>query len=514
MSDGSPCAVVQYWFHSELDSYIYAKCPYCERSHRHNLEAPSSTGQTRIFECGPDADYRLLFPYELHVQASALGWELDKPLGGIYTVSSKGRIYEPDVSPDRKVVPNTNRALIFDYDDEDSDDNDCADQREKEVDEFQRSFRNMGISDQGAEHTTSRLQDVQIPGKTGTCLDSPRSRRLAYIKACLKTDIQRLATLFDTYNDDFVTMHDKDHSNGILIAARSEAAVEAIEFLRHKGVTADTDNIYGRTPLMEAALWGRLDTVKYLLGHGADVARRDGLSLTALSLCTDTERNRAELLDRCEIYQETAAAPRDRKVIETMLRRKQGLPLPRDTTETPAPQLAGFFKFFPDNIFAYFDATAIYRSPNVGQGKAFGLLDRGPQYQRQCAMSGYSHASWPDVLDNQRWTAEVLRLCKILGFPVEMTDASHVEKQLIAFYVDKHILLPGDNFVGKGLVGPVSSVTARRQAIMGAWLDELEGHRPPCRIIISKRVTCHDCQTFFKLVRQKLDLVVEVICAV
>ena len=48
-----------------------------------------------------------------------------------------------------------------------------------------------------------------------------------------------------------------------------------VKFLLEKGAKVDTDNINGRTALMEAALWGRSAVVQRLISAGASVKNRD-----------------------------------------------------------------------------------------------------------------------------------------------------------------------------------------------------------------------------------------------
>ncbi len=69
-----------------------------------------------------------------------------------------------------------------------------------------------------------------------------------------------------------------------------------------------------------------------------------------------------------------------------------------------------------------------------------------------------------------------MNLARRLNVPVEQSYASHVEKQLLAFYVSKHVLLDDE-------------------------LDELKQVKPQGRpveakIAVSKAEICHNCQEF------------------
>lgn len=55
-------------------------------------------------------------------------------------------------------------------------------------------------------------------------------------------------------------------------------------------------------------------------------------------------------------------------------------------------------------------------------------------------MSGYTHAGWPNVLDNTVWTEKAETLRAMLGLPKNRRAASHVESQLLAYLLERHSL--------------------------------------------------------------------------
>ncbi len=59
---------------------------------------------------------------------------------------------------------------------------------------------------------------------------------------------------------------------------------EAAELLIENGAKIDMDDVDSRTPLMRAAQYGHLDTVKMLVDTGADLTHKDGDFNTALTL--------------------------------------------------------------------------------------------------------------------------------------------------------------------------------------------------------------------------------------
>ena len=55
-----------------------------------------------------------------------------------------------------------------------------------------------------------------------------------------------------------------------------------VNFLSEKGVPVDTKNVYGKTPLAEAAYSGHLDVVKYLSEKGANLETQEDQGATHL----------------------------------------------------------------------------------------------------------------------------------------------------------------------------------------------------------------------------------------
>ncbi|PWY93006.1 hypothetical protein BO94DRAFT_544056 [Aspergillus sclerotioniger CBS 115572] len=85
-------------------------------------------------------------------------------------------------------------------------------------------------------------------------------------------------------------------------------------------------------------------------------------------------------------------------------------------------------------------------------------LERGGKYPTVAAMSGWTHGSGPSpdaLISGQQWTKEVFYIASVIGHelpPIEHYDGSqpgrynacHAEKQLIAYFLDRHVFLPRD----------------------------------------------------------------------
>ncbi len=80
--------------------------------------------------------------------------------------------------------------------------------------------------------------------------------------------------------------------------------------------------------------------------------------------------------------------------------------------EDPSRRGPSFFRRLEDGSLALYRPNTILQVPVENPYKAFAELDRGPNHPLVRAMSGYTYADWPDVLDNYLWArrADHLRI--------------------------------------------------------------------------------------------------------
>jgi hypothetical protein len=501
-----PAALVLSWSARTLR----VKCPFCLSSHRHGHDPKERAGQRRCADCFPVSSgrhYQVIYPDEDCELTSPFGWELDKEEGIIYTVTHEGQLSDPAIAryPPRRLLDKYKRAHdIGDIDASDTEDSEGS----IGEDTLAGPMKGLKVSDSGHLRTNPFEPDgsnnavpksVQDAYEIVKELYSQESyRHKVYISACCIGDIRDLHMLFERYPDDkYVDVVDQEGNNGILIAATEEAGLNTIKWLECRGVAINKNNHYGRTALMEAALWGRLETVKYLVAKGADINAVDGNGHRAFDLARDLERNEEERISRALHGKaiERADANRRRKQIAAFLALEENTSQISNTA-SPYEILQGYFqKMLPDTLWFYKPDTSygLDRNPN----KAFARLDRGLKYPVISAMSGYSQGHRKDVVNNEIWTKKAEELCQKIGYKVSPSFASHVEKQLIAYYMDKHWLFSEDTNLE-----PWEEQEMR---------DALPSP-PPALITVNKLYMCDDCEAFVAAFKKKLDVPIRISC--
>lgn len=465
---------------------VTIRCPYCQKKHHHGTGAckwnPSNlTGQSRVSHCGENFrgfdQYRLHYPFEDDTEPTS--WEIEKEQGKFVTIGlPRHTSYDDD---DRASISDDEIRVVCEIDNEDS--------------ENEEPNKSLSLSDKVRGLSVGPRQP-QIPASPEPRLSFDEKmtrdqeyRFSVYVSHCILNEGVGIRALMANYNDDFLSVSDRTGNNGIALTA-VEGHLQLLQWLHEQGCDIHNRNCRGRTPLMIASLWGRVHIVDYLLEKGADATLRDHKGRSALDLALPDPHNRNERKRRMVVYREPHEADRYRHRIAIQLQISLGTVPPAKYDPTPERQrnTTGFFldswSSSHSGAIDYYELDQRYSIPDAR--KAIGRLDRGPLFPVISAMSGYSHSEWDPltVLDNAKWTEEVMDLGRRLNVPVEQSYASHVEKQLLAFYVSKHVLLDDEHM-------------------------ELQKVKPPglpvgATIVVSKDKVCQNCRDF---IRRILDLV-------
>ncbi|KAL8848416.1 MAG: hypothetical protein Q9221_006571 [Calogaya cf. arnoldii] len=416
-------------------------CPYCQKKHRHGTGISDLhsdlTGQSRVSHCCPrlagSDEYRLHFPFEDETELTS--WEIEKDEGNFITVGLPMHTsYDED---DWASISDDGMPTFCKTDNEDAKGEGLV-----ERSSLTDHFNELSLDPQQPQSPAA----VPPPLSTGQdweeMMQDQEFRLSVYVSNCILNDRCGISALMTRYEDDFLAMTDPTGNNGIALAA-AEGHLRLLQWLHEQGYLALPDR-----------------------------------------------RNINERKRRMILWHEPPEADQHRHHIATQLRCIPGTILPAIHGPASEKQQSTTGLFLEPklssqtNTIDYYELDQRYLIPDVH--KAIGRLDRGPLFPVISSMSGYSHSDWDPltVLDNAKWTAEVMKLGQRLNIPVGQSYASHVEKQLLAYYVSKHVLLDDEHM-------------------------ELQKVKPPglpieATILVSKDEVCQDCKFF---IRRLLELV-------
>ena len=158
----------------------------------------------------------------------------------------------------------------------------------------------------------------------------------------------------------------------------------------------------------------------------------------------------------------------------------------------PFQILQGYFSKTSPNLLWFYEADTSYEVIVQEETKAFARLGRGLWYPVISAMSGYSQGNRADVLSNEISTEKVRKLCQIINYNISRSFVSHVEKQPIAYYIDRHWIFDQDG-----------CATADSNGLES--LRDVLPIPPPAIIKVNKEPMRSDCLAFYNKIRTRFE---------
>ncbi|KAI0388518.1 DYW family of nucleic acid deaminases-domain-containing protein [Xylariaceae sp. FL0594] len=209
---------------------------------------------------------------------------------------------------------------------------------------------------------------------------------------------------------------------------------------------------------MEAALWSRVENVKVLLNANADKLLRDNKGCRAIDLARLSPKNEKEVYQRCySLFPEMKPeADQDRRYIVLLLSNTNTEKLHRYT----GPLAQGdhnnyrFQKSQSESTIRLLGPIGSWPVSSISKTAA--VLDRGNQFSRITATSGWNPNALPlDDPTMPTWIEQVFYIASTIGHEMSGKPdwdaghpgkhyASHAEKKLIAYFMDRHVLLRQD----------------------------------------------------------------------
>lgn len=506
-------------------------CPWCDELHQHGFNA-EYTQHLRVAHCDPTRNgevrtltYRIQFP----IHPPHVGYEIDKQ--NFRFVAGEA------LASDDSILPDDQAERLRHY---------FKDQVERKpkwtcATETKKVFQDFSL------RTIDTVVAEMVHGN------------VSYVRKYLETSteartflhgVESWTRLLSEMSDDEAGEADptktavETSGTTALHMAACEQYPEMVDLIISEGADVNAADINGRTPLMEAALWGRLQNVQMLLRAGADKSLAC-IERNCLQLAADfarphrknarSRRSRAGgSLNAEPIYKEdTYARDRDREDIVRLLDGREA--------DLGTPQLEWFAFQRAHENGTLLSLTTLYGLPS--EWKAIGRLHRGHGLPEVSAMSGWSHTQNELIqVAGRDWTPEVFQLCEFMGFTLEshrhdqglagQFNACHAEKQLVAYAVHKHCFLqhrldipgePDDDIRERlellAMGGPADEAIQQLQRKQDrreqerAFKTELRRLWRNCpehslrqAVIMVSRPVCDDCRRFVAEVNDRFEL--------
>ncbi|OOF90491.1 hypothetical protein ASPCADRAFT_211962 [Aspergillus carbonarius ITEM 5010] len=443
-----PEADVIWW---NANSY-YIQCPFCESVHCHGVNWKAN--KLRWSHCEKMESYLCCFPLN---DQGEVAYEIDK---------RRGRYINICVAHDRDTE-------YYGGNDDDATADDTGNEDDKEV--------NRLAIDLARKATIAAQREETYASILGDSKELVTKRIFWPISDCVNGDTRKVQRYLETSTEATLFVRGR-HSDGktTLISAAAEQSSEMISLLIKHGAEVNAVDNYGRSALMEAALFGRLDNVKVLLEHNADRYTKDDKNRLAIDFAREHHKNRQERYERVGgdltsssnrrlgYVEDTFKRDIDRREIVRLLggeNRKSKIVFGSPPTLSLTKSYSFTRSPMQDSLVLH---GPIEEYPITRGGKTVARLERGGKFPSIGAMSGWSHGSMQSLrVDGRQWTDDVFYISELAGhiLPSHHNDrgkdgrygACHAEKQLIAYFIDRHVFLPRD-----GLPDPKLEETIER----------------------------------------------------
>ncbi|KAI0449298.1 hypothetical protein F5B21DRAFT_494778 [Xylaria acuta] len=410
---------------------VYLRCPYCERIHHHGFNLHGR----RTSHCYPGGEYEYIFPID--EKTGLIGYEIDKKraylvniceklddIGGEATRASQDNGYE--LSGHFRSAINLSALKPV----------------TKPV---------MKLREDSRELATIPILDETIKMK----------RILIAMSDCVRGKMSGIRHYLMTTSEKHLFLHGRDENGDTTcIMAAAEKSHEMVSLLLQNGANVNAVNKDGRSALMQAALWGRIETVKALINANADKHLLDHEGRSALDLARPSRQNREERHRRSPAAAADSMPERDHDrqhiaILLTDQRHEKQFAYSRPQSETERSKY-GYKRYPSESVITI--RGPIHSIPVSSIWKTAADLDRGTQFPRITATSGWGpDARPPDRASAPTWTEQVFNIASVVDHRLEEAgnstwdqgkpgqfNASHAEKKLIAFFIDKHVFTPED----------------------------------------------------------------------
>lgn len=524
--------------HVELwdGSRVNVRCTSCGEIHSHGFTGYEPDRQRRLSHCADPrffCHYRIYYPFGEADGEAFANYEINKEKGIFVTAGVNLSKHVPDERDD---------GLIDDCERE-------ANIRRKWTEATATTVIFEDVVMKAVDYILARMVQGDFDC-VRQYLDESAEADL-FLNGVEADSVRFKPTHPEDYDDDekdkdgFITHHTVTGRTALHLAS-CEMYPGIVELLLKKGADPNVRDVEGRTPLSEAALWGRLENAKILLKHGASpllACIRDGRRDLAVAFAKNDDVN-IKQRSRAVLYKEDVHERNlDRRAIVNLLESYTGT---TGTASQYPPKPAGFTFTRDATPGSFLTLVAHFDVPNVL--KTVGVLCRGSNFPPVAAMSGWAHKEDPAAniqIAGEEWTDAVRQICRYIGHDLAphvhdrgqpgQFHACHAEKQLIAYFVSKHVFLESDTREGwiKSVMGErdyrlhklsincasVGEALQRLRETPVPPVVELSELQPPVSlrkgIVMVSRTQCSDCQRFVARLNEVLEIEITVVaCSV
>lgn len=231
-------------------------------------------------------------------------------------------------------------------------------------------------------------------------------RKVWFVSHCLLKETALVRHMLYQYKKDKLYNDRDEYGSDVMLLVAMEGHVCIMELLHKAGAGVSNTDVRGRKPLMEAALWGRKDAVKFLLEKSADLRLKDHKSQTALNLAEDTHSNRREREARSCTYRDSQDSRHARIQICAQLAALTGaISLTQEALLGHTTFSISHFQRFGLDL-VWYSRAILYKLDFAT--RTIGILSYSRYLSVVYAMSGAKHyLPCPQTLDNRIWTFRV-----------------------------------------------------------------------------------------------------------